>query len=141
MIKQNLLATVLMMLLQSSVQAQAVMRDGALVDAAGRTLYTFDKDAPGKSNCAGACVAAWPAFVAKPGAVEQGDFGLIDANDAKQWTVKDKPLYHFSGDEKPGERNGDGREGVWHIVTQDAAQKGAQIPVKSVESRPYSYGY
>jgi hypothetical protein len=52
------------------------MRDGVLVDGSGRTLYTFDKDAPGKSNCTGGCLAAWPAFTAKPEAAASGEFGL-----------------------------------------------------------------
>jgi predicted lipoprotein with Yx(FWY)xxD motif len=92
------------------------MRDGVLADAAGRTVYTFDKDAPGKSNCSGGCLAAWPAFMAKDGASAKGDFTLIDAAGGKQWTVKGMPLYYFAGDSKPGERNGDGSGGVWHTV-------------------------
>lgn len=105
-----------------SAQAQPVARDGVLADASGRTLYVFDKDEAGKSNCAGGCLTAWPAFVAKPAAAAQGDFGLIDANGARQWTVKGKPLYFFAGDSKPGDRNGDGSGGVWHVVPAGAAK-------------------
>ena len=50
-----------------AAQAQPVFQQGVLTDAAGRTVYTFDKDAPGKSNCSGGCLAAWPAFAAKAG--------------------------------------------------------------------------
>lgn len=110
--------------------AQPVVRDGVLADATGRTLYIFDKDEAGKSNCAGGCLVAWPAFVAKPAATAQGDFGLIEANGARQWTVKGKPLYYFSGDTKAGERNGDGSGGVWHVVPGSAA------PVSSNGSAP-----
>ncbi len=113
-----LLAAAFVALLASGVQAQPVVRDGTLADAAGRTVYTFDKDELNKSNCTGGCLAAWPAFVAKPAAVVQGDFGLIDTNGARQWTVKGKPLYYFAGDTKAGERNGDGSGGVWHVVGQ-----------------------
>jgi predicted lipoprotein with Yx(FWY)xxD motif len=120
--KQTLLAATLLALLHFGVQAQPVVRDGALADAAGRTVYTFDKDAPNKSNCAGGCLAAWPAFVAKPGATAAGSFGLIDAAGGKQWTVNGKPLYYFAGDAKPGDRNGDGNGGVWHIVSPAAAK-------------------
>ena len=36
----------------------------ALVDAKGLTLYTFDRDATGKSNCNGACATNWPPLTA-----------------------------------------------------------------------------
>ena len=115
-------STAAVALMAVAVQAQPVVRDGVLADAAGRTLYIFDKDAPNKSNCAGGCLTAWPAFVAKPAAAAQGDFGLIDANGARQWTVKGKPLYYFTGDTNPGERNGEGSGGVWHTVPAPVAK-------------------
>lgn len=106
-------------LLAGAAQAQPVMRDGVLVDAAGRTVYIFDKDeVGGKSNCSGGCLVKWPAFVAKPGAAAKGEFGLIDANGARQWTVNGKPLYYFVGDSKPGDRNGNGMGGVWHVISE-----------------------
>ncbi|KKZ84138.1 hypothetical protein RPHASCH2410_PD04335 (plasmid) [Rhizobium phaseoli Ch24-10] len=37
-----------------------------LANAKGMTLYTFDKDAMGKSNCDEACLKKWPAFHADP---------------------------------------------------------------------------
>lgn len=98
-----------------AAQAQPVVRDGVLADPAGRTLYTFDKDAPGKSNCTGGCLSAWPAFIAKPEAMAKGEFGLVA--DTRQWTVNGKPLYYYVGDAKPGDRTGDGQGGVWHAVT------------------------
>jgi len=109
-------ASVLSIFIAGAVQAQPVMRDGALADATGRTVYTFDKDQASKSNCSGGCLAQWPAFVAKPDAVAKGEFGLIDADGARQWTVNGKPLYYFAGDAKAGDRNGDGKGGVWHVV-------------------------
>lgn len=139
MTKSTLLAAAVLALLTSAVQAQPVVRDGVLADAAGRTVYTFDKDEANKSNCAGGCLVAWPAFVAKPGAVAQGDFGLIDANGAKQWTVKGKPLYYFAGDAKPGDRNGDGSGGVWRIVSSGAANSGAAKPAAQPVYNKSSY--
>lgn len=111
-------------LLASGLHAQPVPRDGILADAAGRTVYTFDKDTANKSNCSGGCLTAWPMFTAKTGAKAQGDFGLIDANGAQQWTAKGKPLYYFAGDSQPGERNGDGSGGVWHVVPANALSSG-----------------
>jgi predicted lipoprotein with Yx(FWY)xxD motif len=114
--KHIISAALLALFAAGAVQAQPVVRDGVLADAAGRTVYTFDKDTPGTSNCSGGCLAAWPAFVAKAGATAVGDFTLIDSNGVKQWAVKGKPLYYFAGDSKPGERNGEGSGGVWHTV-------------------------
>lgn len=63
-------ALALFTLMASVAQAQAVVKEGVLTDATGRTLYTFDKDQANKSNCAGGCLQAWPAYVAEvaPGA-------------------------------------------------------------------------
>ncbi|MFW5331872.1 hypothetical protein [Hydrogenophaga sp. ZJX-1] len=113
-----------------AAHAQPVMRDGVLADAAGRTVYTFDKDEMGKSNCSGGCLTLWPAFVAKPEAMAKGDFGVIEANGVRQWTVKGKPLYYYAADAKPGDRNGDGKGGVWHVVT-DKATTAATAPSSS----------
>ncbi len=113
---KTLLASAVLALLAVSVQAQPVMKDGALADAAGRAVYTFDKDEANKSNCAGPCLVNWPTYAAPAGAAAKGDFGVIDANGTRQWTVKGKPLYYFVGDTKAGDRNGDGKAGVWHIV-------------------------
>jgi predicted lipoprotein with Yx(FWY)xxD motif len=92
---------------------------GVMTDKSGRTLYTFDKDQPGKSNCSGGCLAAWPAFGAKPTAGNDGALTVITREDgSKQWAYKNMPLYYYAGDAATGERNGDASGGVWHIVTQ-----------------------
>lgn len=38
----------------------AMTKDGMLVDHKGMTLYTFDKDADGKSACKDQCATNWP---------------------------------------------------------------------------------
>jgi predicted lipoprotein with Yx(FWY)xxD motif len=134
--KLSLLASVFVsFLLASGVQAQTVVRDGILADASGRTVYTFDKDAQDKSNCAGGCLASWSPFVAKPAAVAQGELGLIDTNGVRQWTLRGKPLYYFVGDSKTGDRNGDGIGGVWHVVT--LGNKPAAVDKPAVTSSSY----
>jgi hypothetical protein len=35
------------------------------------------------------------------------------------------PLYHFSGDQQPGDSNGQGVGGVWFAVTPDGSLVGA----------------
>ena len=104
----------------AGVHAQTSVRDGVLADAAGRTLYVFDKDTANQSNCSGGCLVAWPAFVAKAGANPQGDLTILEAKGVRQWAFKGKPLYYFAGDVQPGERNGDGSGGVWHVVSVKA---------------------
>lgn len=119
--KPSLGAITLLAAMASGAHAQPVAREGLLADASGRTVYTFDKDTAGKSTCTAGCLTAWPLFVAKPGAKAQGDFGLIEAGGGQQqWTVKGRPLYYFAGDAQPGERNGDGSGGVWHVVPASA---------------------
>ena len=63
--------------------------------------------------------------MAKPEAAAKGEFGIIEANGARQWTVNGKPLYYFAGDAKPGDRNGDGKGGVWHVVAAKPEVKAA----------------
>ena len=36
-----------------------------LVDSRGRSLYLFEKDRGGRSNCAGTCATYWPPLLAK----------------------------------------------------------------------------
>jgi len=121
-------ALLLSALAACATQTQVVAeRDGRLTDAAsGRTLYTFDKDGPNASACTGNCATMWPPFAAAEGVGPQGDFGLVMRNDGtRQWSYKGKPLYHFSGDTKPGEAKGEGMGGVWHSVAMGAKPKPA----------------
>ena len=92
--------------------------DGTLTNAAGMTLYTFDKDAAGKSACNGPCAANWPPLMAVGDAKAKGDWSIITRDDGtKQWAWKGKPLYAWSKDQKPGDKTGDGfLNGVWHAA-------------------------
>ena len=96
-----------------------------LVDAKGMTLYTFDKDVQGKSNCNGGCATAWPpAVVAVNIERASGEFTVVTREDGTlQWAHKGRPLYRFAGDAKAGDVNGDNQGNVWHAVkTGRAAQ-------------------
>ncbi|CAM4397553.1 Lipoprotein [Bordetella tumbae] len=105
-------------LFSASAHAQAVKtQDGMLVDNAGMTLYTFDKDTDGKSACYDQCAKAWPPVMASADAKAQGDLSIITRDDgAKQWAYKGKPLYLFVKDKNPGDKTGDNVKEVWHIV-------------------------
>lgn len=106
-------------LIATAAQAQPVVaQGGVLTDAAGRTLYTFDKDQPGKSNCQGGCAQNWPAYVAEPatGAKLPSQASRFEHDGMQQWAWNGSPLYYFAGDTKPGDKMGDGKGGVWHVV-------------------------
>ncbi|RUM03897.1 COG4315 family predicted lipoprotein [Rhizobium chutanense] len=83
----------------------------------GMVLYTFDKDANGKSNCDSDCLKKWPAFHAGAKAKAEGEWSLVKAADGKEmWAYEGKPLYTYVEDKKAGEANGDGVGGVWHVA-------------------------
>ncbi|MFA6266723.1 MAG: hypothetical protein WC670_13550 [Pseudolabrys sp.] len=89
-----------------------------LTNTSGMTLYTFDKDAAGKSACNGPCAANWPPLMAAADAKAAGAYTIVAREDgSKQWAKGDKPLYTWKNDKKPGDITGDGfLNGAWHIV-------------------------
>ena len=94
-------------------------KGNVLTDAKGMTLYTFDKDAGGKSACNGACATNWPPLMAAADAKPASDYTIIVRDDgSKQWAHKGKPLYTWKNDKKAGDITGDGfANNSWHIAT------------------------
>lgn len=83
-------------------------------------LYTYDRDPPGKSNCAGACALAWPPLkVSARAAAHKGPLGkwsvIVRADGVKQWAFDRKPVYLNTHD-REGVATGDGADGVWHLL-------------------------
>src|ERR1700741_2110806 len=79
------------------------------VDAKGMTLYTFDKDAAGKSMCNGPCAENWPPLMASADAKPMGDWTVVTRDDGKtMWAYEGKPVYTFKKDSGPGDITGDG---------------------------------
>jgi len=76
------------------------LANGALADASGRPLYTFDWDTmKGMSHCVGQCARDWPPLTAPAGAQPVGDWTIIIRdNGARQWAYKDKPIYTYAND-------------------------------------------
>ena len=98
-------------------QAPARLTDGVLTNNAGMTLYTFDKDAGGKSACNGPCATNWPPLMAAADAKAAGDWSVITRDDgARQWAYKGQPVYLWAKDQKPGDKTGDGFNSVWHVA-------------------------
>lgn len=88
-----------------------------LMDGQKMTLYTFDKDEKGVSNCYEDCSTKWPPLAGKQGAKLSKGYSLIERKDGTmQIAYKGQPLYLWFKDQKPGDMTGDGVKGVWHIA-------------------------
>jgi predicted lipoprotein with Yx(FWY)xxD motif len=83
----------------------------------GMTLYTFDRDAAGKSNCNGQCAANWPPLMAQADAQAVGKWTVVTRDDGgKQWAYDTKPLYGWVRDTKSGDTSGEGFNNVWRVA-------------------------
>jgi len=102
-----------------ALAAPGMAHDGVLVGDKGMTLYTFDKDAGGKSMCNGKCADAWPPFMAPAGATPEGKWSIVTRDDGgKQWAYEGKPVYYWTKDKAAGDKTGEGVAGAWHIIKQ-----------------------
>ncbi len=102
-----------------------------LVNEDNQSIYFFAGDVTGESNCNGGCADTWPAVTGDPydielgGTLNRSDFASIyRADGTQQLTYKGWPLYYFSPEadgvlENPGETEGDGRGGLFHIAKPD----------------------
>jgi len=87
-----------------------------LTAANGMTLYTFNGDKPGISNCTGQCLVNWPPYTVAAGtdlsaANITGTLGTITRPDGTlQVTYNGMPLYFFVADKVPGDVTGNGQE-------------------------------
>lgn len=88
-----------------------------LTDTKGMTLYYFDKDVAGKSNCNGKCAENWPPLMAGDGAKGLDEFTVVVRDDgSKQWAHRGLPLYRWVKDEKPGDTTGHRFKNVWTVA-------------------------
>ena len=89
-----------------------------LTDAKDMTLYIWDKDAVGVSNCYDQCAVNWPPLLVPADTAVTGDFTLVDRTDSDMSIVAYKgwPLYLWIKDTKPGDTTGDGVGGTWHTA-------------------------
>ncbi len=113
----------------TAASAQATVHNGILANQSGMTLYTFDRDATGRSVCGAACEKLWTPFRAgdpdnasggssAPAAMDYiTDYSTILRDDGtRQWAYKGKPLYMFAKDQNPGETNGEEFNKSWHVA-------------------------
>ena len=94
-----------------------------LVGPDGMTLYRFNPDEPGLSNCTDQCAANWPPLLLEegqrpnPNAGVVGELGTTERDDGTfQVTYQDMPLYYWVNDEVPGDATGHEVNDVWYVV-------------------------
>jgi predicted lipoprotein with Yx(FWY)xxD motif len=122
----------------SSGPAQAAVVDlrvssvgQTLVDGQGHTLYLFEADKAGKSECNGGCTAAWPPYLGA--STPQAGSGVtatllstITRDDGgKQVTYAGHPLYRYAGDNQPGDITGQGLDqfgAKWYVLGPDGSK-------------------
>lgn len=97
--------------------------DYLVANLGGKTLYTFNNDTEGVSNCSGDCATNWPPFTVGEnvqlvaGAGAEGELGTITRDDgALQVTYNGMPLYFWKDDLAPGDTNGQGLGDVWFVA-------------------------
>jgi predicted lipoprotein with Yx(FWY)xxD motif len=114
-----------------------------VVDGNGRTVYVFDKDTPGKSNCEADCLAKWPVVPAGEGTpqlegIDASLVGTVTRSDgSKQLSIGGLPVYLFAQDTKAGEAKGQAVGGVWWVVGAD----GKKITKQPSSDDGNGYGY
>src|SRR5205085_1251753 len=98
-----------------------------LVNAKGRTLYVFMKDARRHVTCTGSCAIYWPplkwkgAGKPKAGGAAKAKLLGLDRNPAggKVVTYSKWPLYTYAGDSRAGQAEGEGLSqsgGKWCVT-------------------------
>lgn len=116
----------------ATVQTSAQSIGTFLVDAQGRSLYMFEADSSGVSNCSGACALAWPPLTiasgqtpTASGSAEGSLLGTLTRGDGSiQVTYKGMPLYRFAADTAAGQTNGEGVTAfgaLWYLVQTDGS--------------------
>lgn len=95
-----------------------------LTDMEGNTLYTFDRDAIGTSNCVDRCAENWPPLTVESadhlGATEgiPGTLGTVERADGTlQVTYNGWPLYSWINDAAAGDTTGHRVGRVWWVAT------------------------
>jgi predicted lipoprotein with Yx(FWY)xxD motif len=106
--------------LGGAVKSSTVGGKEILTDTKGMTLYIWDKDAKGVSNCYDQCATNWPPMLVDASTAVSGDFTLVDRKDSPMKIVAYKgwPLYTWIKDKAPGDTTGDGVGGTWHTAVE-----------------------
>ena len=112
-----------------TVAAKSVSGLGTvLVNAEGKTLYTFAPDKKSEVTCTESCAAVWPPLKAEAGEeaeasgeVKSSLLGTLpDPEGGEVVTYAGWPLYTYVADAKPGDATGQAvnlNGGYWYVIT------------------------
>lgn len=101
----------------AALQVVAVGGSHILADRNGLTVYVFDIDTDGTSSCYNTCAGAWPAVLLPTGETVSAPLGTTTRKDGSlQVTYNGRPVYTYFGDNQEGDTNGNGLDGVWHLI-------------------------
>ncbi len=120
-----------------SVKGQS---ETVLTNTKGLTLYYFTADSATQSAVSGNLAQIWPPllFAGSGGptssAALSGKLSLLTDASGNQIEYNGHPLYAFSGDNAPGQANGEGISGMWFVATPN-------LPVQGGGSTSGGYGY
>lgn len=144
--KTKIIISTLALLASFNVYAERHNNQGTqyITDQQGFTLYSYDNDKNGISNCYGQCALSWQPYLYSEGANLREGWGTLRREDGTvQWTYNNKPLYKWVGDARVGDRYGDGLGGIWHMVerVQYVAPTRQTYNKPSRKRRYGGYGY
>lgn len=87
----------------------------------GFSVYTYDGDEPGKSNCTGKCLSDWAPVLAPQTAKTRGDWSVVERSPGiKQWAYRGKPLYTYVHEKRARSFTGSDNPGWTNAFTQRA---------------------
>jgi predicted lipoprotein with Yx(FWY)xxD motif len=113
-----------------------------LVDSSGRTVYVLSTDGPNRSTCSTSCLQLWPAVAPGGHAGVTAKVGSTATQSGTMTaTVAGHPVYTFSGDQGPGDVNGEGLQdfgGVWYAVSPSGTAVTAGSGSSSSPPAPYT---
>jgi predicted lipoprotein with Yx(FWY)xxD motif len=102
----------------ATVKTASVSVGTILVDANGKTLYSYANDQGTTAGCTGGCATIWPPLMATgtPVAGSGVDSTKLSTASTGQVVYNGHLLYTYSVDTAPGDTNGQGLAGLWHVV-------------------------
>ena len=126
--------------IQSATVSVKGQSQTVLTNAKGLTLYYFTADTATQSAVSGGLAKIWPPllFTGSGGPTSStslsGKLSVQTDVNGNQIEYNGHPLYTFSGDNAPGQTNGEGISGMWFVATPNLAVQGGG-------STSGSYGY
>jgi len=116
--------------IQSATVSVKGQSQTVLTNAKGLTLYYFTADTATQSAVSGGLAKIWPPllFTGSGGPTSSttlsGKLSVQTDVNGNQIEYNGHPLYTFSGDNAPGQTNGEGISGMWFVATPKLAVQG-----------------